>query len=449
MRDLASVTRLEQSVIGAVLVGNDVVDLLPSLDESSFQDNRAKLVWTAIRALRDRRSPIDATTVETEIVRSGYSADWILGFLGDCAIQVPDAKNAVEYAGLIREAALHRDVQVALGQALADAKAGKLYAEELLSSAMQALSRLSAQQPDSAVTIGKAVREYCSELERLAAMKASGQDVLTGFPTGIAGLDEIMGGWQPGIPSIIAARPAMGKSSLGIATAFACALRGVGVHVFTMEDTRRTYAARCLAIQTQIPVANFGALRLSRDEYARLSPALAKLVKQDGWLVDDRSGMPADELIRSVRRHAKRNKTRVVLVDYLQLLKRPGHCKSVHEGITENMDMLADASKQDDMAYVIMSQLNRGVEQRQDKRPQLTDLRESGSIEERAKCVVGLYRGSYYHGKPLEGIDYDDGERAPSDDEFRKQVQLLVLKLSQGQTGSVMGTWNGPTVTMR
>lgn len=450
MRDRESIVRLEQSVIGAVLIGDGVLDTLPTLEPGSFHDMRARCVWGAIRSLRERNAPMDVTTVETEIVRSGAEGRWVLAFLGECAAHVPDAKNAIEYAGMIREAALHRDVQLLMGQLLADAKAGRFYAEELLSEAMGGLSRLSARQPDEAMPIGRAVREYCAELERLADMKARGLDVLTGFPTGIAALDEVIGGWQPGIPQVVAGRPAMGKSSLLIATAFAAArAKDIGVHVFTMEDTRKMYAARCLSVESQVPVKNFRALTLNRDEYSRLSPAMAKLVKQEGWLVDDRSGMPADELVRSVRRHAARNKTRVVIVDYLQLLKRPRGMDKPHDAITENMNILADAAKQDDMAYVIASQLNRGVESRADKRPQLSDLRESGSIEERAKVVVGLYRGSYYSDRPIPGIDFEEGEHPPSPEEFRKQVQLLVLKQSQGETGTVTATWTGPTVTMR
>jgi replicative DNA helicase len=110
--------------------------------------------------------------------------------------------------------------------------------------------------------------------------------------------------------------------------------------------------------------------------------------------------------VRSVRRHRRANATNVVIVDYVQLVQRPHPRMSAHEALSEIVTTLADAAKQDRMAYVVMSQLNRGLEQRNDKRPQLSDLRESGSLEERAKCVIGLYRGSYY-GAPTKGIDYD------------------------------------------
>jgi replicative DNA helicase len=447
--DVASIIRLEQSVVGAVLIDNDALDAMPSLEPGAFHDPRAQRVWAAFRSLRARRSPMDLTTVEQEIILSGSAGDWLVGFLADCAVCVPDVKNAVEYAGLIREAALHRDALVQLGQLLADAKAGRLYAEELLSAAMAGLSRLSAQQPDDAVPIGRAVRECAAELERMADMRARGIEVLTGFPTGVATLDEITGGWQPGIGSVVAGRPAMGKSSLLLATAFACARKDVGVHVFTPEDTRSTYAIRALAVESQVPVKNFRALSLSRDEYARLSPAMGKLIRQEGWLVDDRSGIDAAEIVRSARRHAVRNKTRVVVVDYLQMLKAPRGVANRHEALGENMQTLVDAAKQDNMSYIIGSQLNRDVEKRADKRPQLADLRESGSIEEKAKCVVGLYRGSYYSEHPSVGVDFDDGERAPTLEEFRRQAQLIVLKLSQGETGTVFAEWRGETVTMR
>jgi replicative DNA helicase len=108
---------------------------------------------------------------------------------------------------------------------------------------------------------------------------------------------------------------------------------------------------------------------------------------------------------------------------------------------------LANAAKQDRMAYVVMSQLNREIEKRQDKRPQLSDLRESGSLEERAKCVIGLYRGAYY-GKPIKGIDYHpdwDGHRSPpGDEEHERQIQLHVLKNSNGRTGVAWANWSGP-----
>jgi replicative DNA helicase len=140
-------------------------------------------------------------------------------------------------------------------------------------------------------------------------------------------------------------------------------------------------------------------------------------------------------------------------VDYVQLVKHPLRKPrlSTHEALGEIITTLADAAKHDGIAYVVMSQLNRDIERRQDKRPQLSDLRESGSLEERAKCVIGLYRGSMY-GDAIKGIDWDpkwEGhDYSPGAEEHAAQVQLLVLKNSNGRTGTVFAHWNGPTTTI-
>jgi replicative DNA helicase len=137
---------------------------------------------------------------------------------------------------------------------------------------------------------------------------------------------------------------------------------------------------------------------------ANINDAMRKLGRRKGWLVDGRSGVTADEIVRSVRRRKRENNTRIVIVDYIQLVKRPARM-SPHEALSEIITTLADAAKQDGIAYVVMSQLNRELEKREDKRPQMSDLRESGSLEERAKCIVGVYRGSAYKLPPSRGVD--------------------------------------------
>jgi replicative DNA helicase len=148
-------------------------------------------------------------------------------------------------------------------------------------------------------------------------------------------------------------------------------------------------------------------------------------------------------------------------VDYLQLLRRPKRHESIHDAITQNMNTLANAAKHDNIAYVVLSQLSRTVERRNNKRPMLSDLRESGSIEERAKCVLGLYRGAYY-GPPQPGIDYDDGSNGPepshdgddgdgmpgtrpTDADWKQLIEIHVLKNSNGRTGYVRSRWHGAT----
>jgi replicative DNA helicase len=273
---------------------------------------------------------------------------------------------------------------------------------------------------------------------------------MTGYPTGVASLDETIGGWQAGIVSIVAARPGMGKSSLGLSTADAGSAAGFGVHLFSLEDTKEAYADRTMSRTSGVPAETMRNAQLNRGQCEDILRAHAKL-RGRRWLVDGRSGLRADEIVRSVRRHRKGNDTRVVIVDYVQLVRKSNPRQSPHEALTEIITTLADAAKQDQLAYVVMSQLNREIEKRQDKRPQLADLRESGSLEERSKCVVGLYRGAQY-GDPVKGIDWDPNWKGhayePDPVEFGGQAQVVVLKNSNGRTGTAWASWHGPTTSL-
>jgi len=246
-----------------------------------------------------------------------------------------------------------------------------------------------------------------------------------GVATGIADLDDIIGGWQIGQASVVAARPGMGKSSFGITAANSASSAGVGVHVFSLEDTRAAYCDRVLARESRIAVGALQAGQYSHDDMRRLTVAMNQLDKRP-WLVNDASGMSAEEIVRSVRKNAPSNRTQVVIVDYLQILKHR-RAGSRHEAIGDSLNTLADAARNDGMAYVVMSQLNREVEKREGGVPRLSDLRDSGSIEERPKLVLALHR------------DQSDPDG----------VQVLILKNSQGEANkSVRARWHGPTTRL-
>ncbi len=354
---------------------------------------------------------------------------------------VPTASNVIEYAKQVRDAALNRNVRVALDGVLSTSESS---GTELLSMALAAISRLDGNMPDDAVSIGQLVKRRLGQLSKIEEDRRSGARTLTGYPTGVAALDAHIGGWQSRIVTVVAARPGMGKSSLGLATADACSAQGHGVHLFSLEDTEEAYADRTMSRLSGVPAESMRNASLNASQMRDMTSSIGGIKKRP-WLVDGRSGISADEIVRSVRKHRKANATRVVIVDYVQLVKRPPRMSS-HEALTEIVTTLADAAKHDDIAFIVMSQLNRNVESRQDKRPMMADLRESGSLEERAKCVVAIYRGAAYSPTPIEGVDYH--QHRPSDAEFATQAQLLVLKNNNGATGYVMAQFHGPTTRM-
>lgn len=436
---------LEASILGAVLLDNGTLAQFPRLEVSDFLNSKHRAVFAAMRNLEARNQPIDTVTIESELQRAGVVAIGPAD-LGELALCVPTVDNAIEYVRQIRNASLARRIRLVVSELLEqDPNDGG----ELLSMAWAALSKLDEDQQDATSTISELVRRRFKQLEQIAEERRTGARTMTGFPTGAAKLDEKLGGWQPGIVTIVAARPGMGKSSLGLASADAVSAAGFGVHLFSLEDTEEAYADRTLSRASEVPAEKLRNADLTVGACGAISRAHVAL-KGRRWLVDSRSGITADEIVRSVRRHRKTNQTRVAIVDYVQLVARQrGSRLSRHEELTEIVTTLADAAKHDGIAYVVMSQLNRQLETRSDKRPQLSDLRESGSLEERAKCVVGIYRGSVY-GDPVKGVDWDNGwgyglDHAPSKDAFEATAQLLVLKNSNGRTGAVFAHWSGPT----
>jgi len=429
---------IECAAIGAILYRPKSAALV-SLEPQHFSDPRAVATWAVIRALESAGRAIDHVTVAAELAKSGATfGDF---YVGECALHSPSDFHLEDYARRIRDAWLYRTAALKISEVLEQSKRESWTGAELLSGALAAISGLDAELPDTTQKIGALVKERLRQLR-----DAEDGGAPPGFPTGVEKLDALTGGWQPGIVSIVAARPGMGKSSLGLSTADAASAKGIGVHVFSLEDTRQSYVDRALARTSGVGAQEIRACRMTRGQADSIHAAATRLFVRDGWLVDDRSGISASEVVRSVRRHARDNGTRVAIVDYVQLLKRPRDARSTHEALTESVQTLADAAKQDGIAYVVMSQLNRGVEQRQDKRPMLSDLRESGSLEERAKCVVAIYRGSYY-GAPVKGVDYDGDEIEPDGDgdEWLRRCDLLVLKNSNGETPTVRAQFDGPT----
>lgn len=435
------VTSIERSLVGTAIVNGWASVCEVATEPHEFFDMRLQVTWSAIRAIADRCEPIDVVTVERELEKAG-KRDAVGALLFEL-VTVPLTSMPSWNAAEIRQAWLSRETRKTCGAiaAVAD-KDGS----ELLADAYRGLALLEANAPQEAATIGEMAKERVADLQRIAGEKLQGLHTLTGQPTGVAVLDAKIGGWQRGIVSIVAARPAMGKSSLGLATAFAhVGGKDGGCHVFSLEDVRASYVDRCLSRIAKVSSERIRSCEYDNGTIQEIKAALNYLGKAKGWLVDDRSGLSAVDIVRAWRREMKNNGTRTVIVDYLQILRWPQGCRNDHEAISQNITTLADAAKNDKIACVVMSQLNRDIEKREDRRPMLSDLRASGSIEERCKCAVGLYRGSYY-GEPTEGIDYEKGQSKPSRHEFESRMDLIVMKNSNGASNAtVRAQWNGET----
>ena len=427
----------ERALVGAALLDASVLDLV-ELPAESFLDLALRRVWAAMLALHVQDQPIDAITAAAQ-------AQVPPALLSECALATPTAANAEHYAAIVREHALTRAVLAASAEVADLHRLGKAAGGELLGAALQAFTRIDLGLPGQAIPIGEVIKQRFRELAQIADARERGELALTGVPTGIDALDDVLGGLQPGIVTILAGRPGMGKSALALGITDAASARGHGVHVFSLEDPRAAYADRTLAQAAHVPAERLRAARLDRGDFSHLIQRSQDLGHRTNWLYEDVSGIGAEELVRAVRRQRAANKTKLVVIDYLQLLRRPRRYETMHDAVTQNIETLAEAAKHDGIAYLVLAQLSRQVERREDKRPQPADLRESGSIEERAKCILFLYRGSVY-GEPRRGIDYDQDEPPPSPEDWERRIDIIIAKNSNGSAGTyVRRRWDGPT----
>ncbi len=442
----------EAGVIGACLIYPRLLRDL-DLEIADFVHLPHRCVFTALRNLEAETKPIDVLSVELQLEREGnLDAAGGMAALGLLALAPPIPQNVEEYARAVRDGAVKRRVLLAASDLIETAKASQITGEELLAEAGVKFGAIDGAKAEHVFTIGELAQRRLTDVERLANEQADGKKAITGVPTGVKGLDAKLGGWQYGIVNLIAARPGMGKSALALATADAASEAGIGVHVFSLEDSWHAYTDRAIARRSGVPAVNLRRAELSGDQIGRVVGATALLRRREGWRMDDRSGLTANEIVRSARRNQERNGTRCVVVDYIQLVRRRDPRLSEYEALGESMATFAEAAKADDQVYLVLSQLNRKLEDRPDKRPVMSDLRGSGELEEKCKVAVGLYRGAYY-GEPKRGTDYDckcerstECTHRPSGDAWESMAELIVMKGGNGPTGVVEATWNGKTV---
>lgn len=450
----------EASVLGGVLLRRAALDepAVAALEVPDFYGPKHQAVWMAMRNLEATSQPIDPITVEVELQRLGkLDAVGGLAFLGELALITPTAERTADYAALVGKLSTRRKVIAACSDVLDRLYAADEDDEDLNGSAAKTfaasvIQRVEVRSESTARTIGAVVKARLDQLDRIYEARQRGEDALTGVPTGIAALDEKLGGYQPGIVTIVAGRPGMGKSSVFLAGADAATAAGYGVHIFAFEDSEESLADRAMAGLSGVAAEAIRSMSINRGEMRQIGDALNALKARKRWLIEDRPSPYVDDIVRAARREQAANGTKLAIVDYVQLLRGPrGRKYRVADREQELSDIgteLMLAAREDGIAYLLGSQLNRDCERRDDKRPVVSDMRGSGTLEERAKCVVMVYRGSVY-GPAVEGVDErrdGRGEYLPDGDEWARMMELLVEKNSNGRTGRVIATFDGPTM---
>ena len=366
------------------------------LDASDFyRDSHAK-IYRAGLALYAKGEPVDAITIVDELEERG-ELEGVGGRvrLHELAALVPATANAAHYARIVREMATLRGL-IAAGQQIAQLgweRPGET--QMLVDRAEQVVFDLSQSRVSTEFSH---IEELLKEsFERITALYEAGADV-TGAPSGFRDLDRLTSGFQPGNLIIVAARPSMGKSALGLCVAANLALRNdIPVALFTLEMSKSEVTQRLLCSEAKVESQRLRNGKLAQDDWPRLVAAGDKLMKAPIY-VDDTGSITMME----IRSKARRLKTRepklgLIIVDYLQLMTSGTTAENRVQEVSQISRNLKVLARDLDVPILAMSQLSRAVEQRHDKRPILSDLRESGSIEQDADLVMFVYRDEYYN----------------------------------------------------
>ena len=414
----------EQAVIGSMLIDiRCIPDVIERLKGAEFYIQQNRDIFETVYAMFSYGQTIDPVTVLDQMKVRGVFREGSPEYLAELMRITPTAANVLEYAAIVRDRALLRNLAAAADEINNLVYDGSGEAENILEAAESKIYALRQGRNIGGLlpisTVVQTVYENISEA-------ASSGRVIPGLSTGLKDLDKYILGLNKGELILIAARPAMGKTSIALNIAMDVAKHsGKTVAVFSLEMSREQLVSRVLAREASVPSQNMLTGQLSPDEWRRLASA-AQLVSATDMRIDDNSMLTVADMNAQCRRLSNLG---LVVIDYLQLMQSAGGRQNSNENrqqvVSDISRMLKIMAKELNVPVVCLSQLNRASVGRSDKRPMLNDLRDSGAIEQDADVVIALHREGYY-----------DQESA---DPYL--TEAIVLKNRKGQTGTVYLQW--------
>ena len=414
----------ERSALGAALLSkNALFDVVENVKARDFYDANNREIFQVILDLSRKNAPVDALTVSEELKKRG-TLEMVGGraYVASLSSGTPTTANAEEYAKIIaRKAAVRQLIEVA-DDVAAKGYEGSMDSETLLDYAESGIFEISqARQKGQYTHIRDVLLENIEIIDRASQMEGG----LTGITTGFRDLDEKTSGLQKSELIILAARPAMGKTAFALTVALNAAVKGgASVLIFSMEMAKESLGQRLLSMESRVDMQSLKKGKLQRSDWEDINDALDVLSKANIH-IDDTAGVSIMEMKSKCRRLKAEAGLDLVIIDYLQLMNPEGKADSRTQEISvisRNLKLLA---RELDCPVIVLSQLSRAPEQRTDHRPMLSDLRESGSIEQDADIVIFLYRDEYYN---AEGA-------VPG------ECEVIVAKQRSGPTGTVKVAW--------
>jgi replicative DNA helicase len=412
----------ERSVLGAILVHNDAFNLAAQvIDSQDFYRDAHRRIFDRMVALNERHDAIDFVTLKEELARAG-ELDEVGGpaYVASLADGVPRATNVEYYARIVKEKSTLRNLIYAASKIVSNAYEADQESDLILDEAESAIFAVADDRLKSGfVAMRDLVKDSFPKIERLFEQKR----LITGVPTGFVDLDEMTRGLQGGDLIIVAARPSMGKTSLVLNVAqYVAALGDQVVGFFSLEMSKESLFLRLLTSEAQIDGHRLMSGAIGGNDYHRISHALEKLNAMK-LFIDDTASIGVLEMRAKSRRLQAEHGLNLLVVDYIQLMSGRGRFENRTLELASISRSLKGLAKELNVPIVVLSQLSRAPEARSDHRPQLSDLRESGALEQDADVVVLIYRDDVYNRDPNSP---DAGT-----------AELILAKQRNGPTGVV------------
>lgn len=412
----------EQSVLGACLIDREAVAAVSNLlRPEDFYADKHRQLFEAIAAIFNRGEPVDLITVQDELRNRGH-LDGVggLSYLANLINMVPTTANVGQYAAIVEQKAVLRRLQHAARKVVDDCYNTDDYEATLVDAEKSIFSVTQKRSAKGYVHIKDALVTAYGHLEFLYSSKGK----TTGISSGFRDLDQMTSGFQPSDMIIVAARPSVGKTAFTLNLARnAAVVGGAKVAFFSLEMAAEQLAMRLLAAEAAVDGHRLRTGQLQDQDWQRLGSGLATLAESH-FYIDDTPNCQLQEVRAKSRQISQEHGLDMIIIDYLQLMSvptRPGQVSNRQQEISEISRSLKALARELRVPVIALSQLSRSVEQRQDKRPMLSDLRESGAIEQDADMVAFLYRDDYYD----------------PESEKKNMVEIIIAKHRNGPVGSV------------
>ncbi|HFB65238.1 MAG TPA: replicative DNA helicase [Aeromonadales bacterium] len=421
----------EQSVLGGIMLDNQAFDRVEEqLVENDFYRHDHRLIYNAMTHLSQKQHPLDVITIHEFLEREG-TADEVggLGYLGELANNTPSAANISAYARIVRERAVIREM-IAAAHEIAESGFNPEGQDisQILDTAESKIFKI-AEQRESTENGPVEIRNMLSDVINRIEEYQNNKGGITGLETGFDYLDRMTGGLQPADLVIVAGRPSMGKTTFAMNIAEHSSLKtDKPVLVFSMEMPSDALLLRSLSSLSRVDQSRIRRGEMDDHDWSKISSTMTLLQQNSKMYIDDSPSLsPAEVRSRARRLAREQDGISLIVLDYLQLMQVPGMKENRTQEVSEISRSLKALAKELNCPVVALSQLNRSLEQRSDRRPVMADLRESGAIEQDADIIMFVYRDEVYH----------------PDTEHKGLAEIIIGKQRNGPIGTVKLTFNG------